>query len=107
MIDINLKSRTPEFEYFSTGKVIAHEEGEPVCDVWRTEGGKLVRVPILGMFGGGGQSNDIWYMGSLVGCFVALIKIQGIYCVLGTIPDFASESVSMTHREGFLSKEDA
>lgn len=107
MIDINLKSRTPEFEYFSTGQVIEHPLGEPTCTVRRTEGGILKQVPILGMYGAGGQDTGISYNGCIEYCYVALIKIQGIYCVLGTIPNFFGGSNYLTYNASNLKKEDA
>lgn len=77
-----------EYEYFSTGIVVEYNRGDVTCTVDRTEGGTLKNVPILGMFGAGGTKGNLNYMGDLVDCYVALIKIQGIYCVLGTLPNF-------------------
>lgn len=109
MIDIKLNSHDASFEYFSTGKVIKHDLGEPTCTVQRTEGGILKQVPILGMYGAGGQATSINHTGSLVDCYVAIIKIQGIYCILGTIPNFSDVSSKnrVFYSADLLPKEDA
>ena len=109
MIDINLNSHDASFEYFSTGRVVKYTLGESTCNVQRTEGGLLKQVPILGLYGAGGQSNSIVYKGDLTNCYVALIKIQGVYCVLGTIPNFSDVSPKTQTLElfTFLPKEDA
>lgn len=109
MIDINLNSHDASFEYFSTGRVVKYTLGESTCNVQRTEGGLLKQVPILGLYGAGGQANNIAYKGDLTNCYVALIKIQGVYCVLGTIPNFSdiSPRFDSVNKTPNLKKEDA
>lgn len=92
MIELNDTRYSNRYEYFSTGRVIEHKSGRSVCTVARTEGGKLENVPILGMWTGGGQSSNTLWKGSLDGACVVLIKVNGIYCVLATIPEFGGVS---------------
>lgn len=87
------------YEYFSTGKVVEHKQGDVVCKVMRTEGGILEDVPLLGLYGVGGQNTNISWKGSLMDNFVVLLKVNGIYCVLTTIPDFATISQILTMGE--------
>lgn len=77
------------FEYFSTGLCLGINKDQVTCDVVRTEGIKLTNVPIIGLFGAGGQSNNSARQGDLKDCYVVLINVQGVYCVLGTLPDFS------------------
>lgn len=92
MIQINDTRYESKYEYFSTGRVTNHESGRSVCDVQRTEGGALHNVPILGMWTGGGQSSNTLWRGSLKGSCVVLIKVNNVYCVLATIPEFGGIS---------------
>lgn len=85
-----------DYEYFSTGRVIEHKQGDVVCKVQRSEGGVLNNVPLLGLYGVGGQNTNILWKGSLMNNFVVLLKVNGIYCVLTTIPDFATISQLIT-----------
>lgn len=87
------------YEYFSTGRVVEHKQGDVVCKVLRTEGGLLENVPLLGLYGVGGQNTNIFWKGSLLNNFVVLLKVNGIYCVLTTIPDFATLSQMITMGE--------
>lgn len=92
MISINDTRYDNRYEYFSTGRVTKHESGRSVCDVQRTEGGMLHNVPILGMWTGASQSSNTLWKGSIDGSCVVLIKVNGIYCVLATIPEFGGIS---------------
>lgn len=80
------------YEYFSTGLCLGINADGMTCDVVRTEGIKLTNVPVMGLYGAGGQSNNSMRKGDLKDCYVALVNIQGICCVLGTLPDFSGIS---------------
>lgn len=75
-----------KYNFFETGLVLDVNYKNASCTVQRAEGGVLRNVPILNMTGGGGQSTDAVWARRLRNCHVLLIPVQGILCVLATIP---------------------
>lgn len=74
------------YSYFETGIVEECNMKNGTCTVLRSEGGRLEHVPVLNVCFGDSKSASVHWPGNFKGSMVALIPIQGILCVLGTLP---------------------
>lgn len=81
-----------QYNYFETGIVESCDMKNGTCTIIRTEGGKLENVPVLNVMFGGPKSQVVNWPGDLTNHLVALIPIQGVLCVLGTLPMQAKAS---------------
>lgn len=88
-------SHSNNYKFFETGIVMECDYKNASCTVQRSEGGLLRNVPILNMTGAGGQSTDSVWMRKLRGSHVVLIPVQGVLCVLATIPTAGTISTTI------------